>query len=87
MARICSLEIAFKNQLFPALVSVSENKQDTVFTVHFIESKIRYIEPGDKLVYCQQEGLKQPRNLPPDLEHELNRCLQEWVSNTGISKS
>jgi hypothetical protein len=79
MARICSFQIAYKNRSFPALISISDNEQDLVCTVHFVERKIGFIEPGDKLVYCKQNGLKQPRNIPQELSTELNRCIREWV--------
>ena len=79
MARLCSFQIAYKNQSFPALVSVANNERDVVCTVHFIDRKIRFLEPGDKLVYCKQHGLQQPANIPQELSKELNRCIREWV--------
>ncbi|MDQ3277029.1 MAG: hypothetical protein M3Q06_01800 [Bacteroidota bacterium] len=82
MAKICSFQIQYKNQSFPALVSFASTERDVVCTVHFIESKIGHLEPGDKLVYCRQNGLQQPINIPQELSVELNRCFQEWVSST-----
>lgn len=79
MARICSFQIQYKNQSFPALISVANNENDVVCTVHFIERKIGFLEPGDKLVYCKKQGLQQPQNIPQELSVELNRCIQEWM--------
>ena len=67
------------NQSFPTLVSVANNERDVVCTVHFIERKIRFLEPGDKLVYSKEHGLRQPENIPQELSRELNRCIREWV--------
>lgn len=85
MARLCSFQIQFKDQFFPALVSVADNANDVVCTVHFVERKIRYLEPGDRLVYCKEAGLKQPQNIPLELSKDLNRCIRQCVIETPSS--
>jgi hypothetical protein len=87
MARISSFQIEYNNQSFPALVSVVNNDRDVVCTVHFVERKIHYLEPGDKLVYCKENGLQQPLNLPKELSQELNRCIQEWMHGRSPNKA
>ena len=77
MARLCSFEIRYKNQAYPTLVSVLHRDNDVVCRVHFIESKMRHIVPGDVLIYNRQEGLKQPQNIPQELTEELRRCISE----------
>jgi hypothetical protein len=75
MARLCSFEIQYRNQSFPTLVSVSHQENDVVCRVHFVESRLRYVAPGDVLVYNQAEGLKQPQNIPQELTQEIQRCI------------
>lgn len=87
MARICSFHIDYNNQSFPTLVSVASHELTIVCTVHFVERKIRYLEPGDKLVYCKEHGLLQPRNLPRELSQEINRCIQEWIVGSSASRA
>lgn len=87
MARISSFQIAYKNQSFPALVSLANNDQQVVCTVHFIERKNGYLEPGDKLVYCMEKGLQQPQDIPKELCDELNRCIRDWVHGASSFKA
>jgi hypothetical protein len=77
MSRLCSFEIRYKNGAYPTLVSVLHHDNDVVCRVHFVEKKLRYVVPGDVLIYNQQEGLKQPQNIPPELTRELQRCICE----------
>ncbi len=83
MARLCSFEIQYKNQFYPTLISVLRLENDLVCRVHYVESKLRFVAPGDVLVYNQQEGLKQPRNIPQELTQELQRC----ICNAGLDKT
>ena len=87
MARICSFQIQYKNQSFPTLVSVASSVDDVVCTMHFIERRIRYLEPGDKLVYCRQQGLRQPKDIPQELSQELNRCIRESVTGSPDNRA
>lgn len=79
MSRLCSFEIRYKNQAFPTLVSVLHHDNDVVCRVHFVEKKLRFVVPGDVLIYNRQEGLKQPQNIPLELDQELRRCIRESV--------
>jgi hypothetical protein len=76
MARICSLDIQYKNQSFPALISIQQLNDDIVCTIHFVESRLGYLLIGDRLVYSQKEGMKHPADLPTDLQMELQRCIR-----------
>jgi hypothetical protein len=82
MSRLCSFEIQYRNQSFPALVSVLYAGNDLICRVHFVQSQLRYVAPGDVLVYNLKEGLKQPENMPPELTQEIQRC----ICHAGLDK-
>ena len=83
MARIFSFQIQYRNQSFPTLVSLANSEQSIVCTVHYVKRKLRYIQPGDKLIYCRKYGLQQPGNIPPELSEELNKCFAEWATTSA----
>lgn len=87
MARIFSLAIQYRNHTFPTLVSISNSENDIVCTVHYVQRKLRYIQPGDKLVYCRKQGLQQPANIPPELTVELNKCIAEWAISPSTASA
>jgi hypothetical protein len=80
MARIFSFQIQYKNQSFPTLVSIVNNEQSIVCTVHYVERKIKYLQPGDRLVYCRTHGLQLPHDVPQDFSEALNNCLSQWAT-------
>ncbi len=82
MARLCSFEIQFRNHSYPTLVSVLQHENDLVCRVHFVESRLRYVAPGDVLVYNREQGLKHPQNIPQELTLEIQRC----ICNAGLDK-
>ena len=83
MARLWSFDIRFRSQTFPTLIGVLYEQKDLICRVHFVESRLGYVAPGDVLVYNREEGLKQPGNLPQELSREIQRC----ICQAGLDKS
>lgn len=81
MARLFSIDIPFKNEHYPALVSVRDQGYDLSCQVRYVDKRLQYILPGDILIINLTEGLKQPINLPGDLAKELVRCTSEAISD------
>jgi hypothetical protein len=79
MARICSFEIEYKNEHFPALVSIQQQADEIVCTIHFVESKLRYVVAGDTVIYRQKEGIVSPQNLPAELSAALQHCISKLL--------
>lgn len=71
MARLFSITIPFKNKQYTALVSLKEQGHDLCCFVRYIDKQLRYILPGDQLIFSLQEGLKQPKHLPDELAESL----------------
>lgn len=80
MSRLFSMDIYFKSEHYPALVSVREDGQDLSCIVRYIDKRLHYILPGDVLVFNLVEGMKQPQHLPNELAHELVACTSKAIS-------
>ena len=71
MARLFSININFENKEYTVLVSLREAEHDICCLVRYVDKGLRYILPGDVLEFSLDEGLKQPKELPDELAHNL----------------
>lgn len=82
-----TIDVPFQNAVYPVLVSVKEQGTDFCCTVRYIHKKIKHILPGDQLVFCLQNGLKEPKNLPNELARNLFLCTSTALQNYFAQKA
>ena len=74
MARLFSISFYFQEKEYTALVSLRDLGHDLCCTIRYIDKELRFIIPGDQLVFSLQEGLKEPKQLPHELAENLLKC-------------
>jgi ASC-1-like (ASCH) protein len=80
MPKLFSIDIFFKKQHYPALVSVREDGNDVACMVRYADKRLRYILPGDVIVFNLKEGIRKPYNSENALTHELVACTSKAIS-------
>ena len=79
MARLFSIDICFKDQHYPALVSIREDGYDLCCQVRYIDKRIHDVLPGDVLIFNLSEGIKQPQYVNSALAQELVRSTTDAI--------
>ena len=80
MPKLFSIDIFFKNQHYPALVSVREEGKDLSCMVRYIDKRLHDILPSDVIILNLKEGVKQPNDYKNALSHELVACTSKAIS-------
>lgn len=79
MTRLCSVMIPFKNQQYPALISVRSREEELVCQVRYVSKNLPFILCGDTLQYSPTEGLKQKPNYPPEFVQCINQAIATQI--------
>jgi hypothetical protein len=80
MTRLCSVMIPFKNQQYPALISVRNSKEEVVCQVRYISKDLPFILSGETLLFCPTEGLKPKTNLPPEFAAGFVQTITQAIA-------
>lgn len=68
--------IPFKNQQYPALISVRSREEELVCQVRYVSKNLPFILCGDTLQYSPAKGLEQRLNYPP----EFVQCITQAIA-------
>jgi hypothetical protein len=79
MVRLFSIDIDFRNEIYPALVSIREDDHDLCCQVRYIDKRVHNILPGDVLVFNLAEGIKEPKYLSTTLAKEFLRSTTDAI--------
>lgn len=80
MTRLCSVMIPFKNQQYPALISVRNREKEVVCQVRYVSKNLPFILAGETMQFNPSEGLKPNPNLPPELATGFVQCITQAVA-------
>jgi hypothetical protein len=79
MAMLYCVEVSFKNQQFPALLSIRVNGTDLCCIVRYVDKHLPHVLPGDVLIISPYKGVKQPSYLPRELAEAFVACTYQAV--------
>lgn len=76
--------IPFKNQQYPALISVRSREEELVCQVRYVSKNLPFILCGDTLQYSPTEGLKQKPNYPPEFVQCINQAIAIHINPKAL---
>lgn len=76
--------IPFKNQQYPALISVRNREEELVCQVRYVSKNLPFILCGDTLQYSPTEGLKQNPNYPPEFVQCINQAIASRFKTASV---
>lgn len=81
MTRLCSVMIPFRNQQYPALISVRSREQGLVCQVRYVSKGLPFILSGETLQFSTTGGLKPNPKMPPELASGFVQCITQAIAN------
>ena len=84
MVRLVSIEIPIDNKEYKALLSVRICGPDLHCQVRYVDKGLRYILPGDILVFSSSECVKKPQALPSELAEKMKQGASRAVNDYKV---